>query len=290
MPPGTGSLLEATAAAPRAGATALGAALPGARRPGRAGRAADVHGRPRSRPARPWCARRRTEPGLGWVPYGSARPSSGRRRRPPADAGPTSARPTGRCAARCSTPPTSWPRLDVARWRPEVADELTTCAPASPVAAPPGVPARAADLARRALHLRRGRRPRARRRRRRGHGGRDRGPPRRAGAARARLPGTPSPRPVRRTVGRTRVTGQALASSPTMTTTCRDPADHAHRHGPARRHLRGLRRARARRRRGARHRADRAARPAGPRRPRDRAARREAARRRGREDRAPTSA
>lgn len=44
-------------------------------------------------------------------------------------------------------------RLDVARWRPEVADELQSLRGGVPLVAPPGVPPRAADLARRALHL-----------------------------------------------------------------------------------------------------------------------------------------
>ena len=44
-------------------------------------------------------------------------------------------------------------RLDVAHWRPEVADALHDLRAGQPVVAPPGVPARAADLARRALHL-----------------------------------------------------------------------------------------------------------------------------------------
>lgn len=44
-------------------------------------------------------------------------------------------------------------RLDVARWRPEVADLLHDLRAGAPVPAPPGVPARAHDLARRSLHL-----------------------------------------------------------------------------------------------------------------------------------------
>ena len=42
-------------------------------------------------------------------------------------------------------------RLDVARWRPEVADELLNLRHRSPVAAPAGVPTRCVDLAARAL-------------------------------------------------------------------------------------------------------------------------------------------
>jgi hypothetical protein len=41
--------------------------------------------------------------------------------------------------------------LDVARWRPEVADELIDLRHAAPLQAPPGVPARCVDLAGRAL-------------------------------------------------------------------------------------------------------------------------------------------
>lgn len=43
--------------------------------------------------------------------------------------------------------------LDVARWRPEVADELHDLRTAVPLAAPPGTPARCVELAGRALHL-----------------------------------------------------------------------------------------------------------------------------------------
>lgn len=43
--------------------------------------------------------------------------------------------------------------LDVARWRPEVADELMDLRSATPLEAPPGVPARCVDLAGRALRL-----------------------------------------------------------------------------------------------------------------------------------------
>jgi hypothetical protein len=42
-------------------------------------------------------------------------------------------------------------RLDIARWRPEVADQLMNLRHRSPVAAPAGVPARCVDLAARAL-------------------------------------------------------------------------------------------------------------------------------------------
>lgn len=42
--------------------------------------------------------------------------------------------------------------LDVARWRPEVADELIDLRHPHPVAAPPGIPGRCLDLAGRGLH------------------------------------------------------------------------------------------------------------------------------------------
>ena len=44
--------------------------------------------------------------------------------------------------------------LDVARWRPEVADRLVDLRERDPLTAPPGVPARCADLAARALRAR----------------------------------------------------------------------------------------------------------------------------------------
>lgn len=44
-------------------------------------------------------------------------------------------------------------RLDVARWRPEVADALHDLREGAPLAAPPGVPHRCVELARRAVHL-----------------------------------------------------------------------------------------------------------------------------------------
>ncbi|XBB68892.1 hypothetical protein ABFU82_06145 [Nocardioides sp. WV_118_6] len=43
--------------------------------------------------------------------------------------------------------------LDVARWRPEVADELHDLRTGVPLTAPPGTPSRCIDLAGRALHL-----------------------------------------------------------------------------------------------------------------------------------------
>lgn len=43
--------------------------------------------------------------------------------------------------------------LDVARWRPEIADELMDLRASEPLGPPPGVPQRCVDLAGRALHL-----------------------------------------------------------------------------------------------------------------------------------------
>jgi hypothetical protein len=43
--------------------------------------------------------------------------------------------------------------LDVARWRPELADDLTDLRTGVPLTAPPGTPARSVELAGRALHL-----------------------------------------------------------------------------------------------------------------------------------------
>ena len=89
---------------------------------------------------RAWCrcrARRRASPG---------------RRTPPSAAScPTSARPTGPCAPPCSRPPTRSPALDVARWRPEVADRLMNLRHRAPPRRPRGVPPRCVDLAARGL-------------------------------------------------------------------------------------------------------------------------------------------
>ena len=86
-----------------------------------------------------------------WCRPGSAPRSSGRRSRRSRARSPTSARPIASCAPRCSTPPTDWPTLDVAHWRPEVADELMNLRHPRPVAAPPGIPGRCLDLAGRGL-------------------------------------------------------------------------------------------------------------------------------------------
>lgn len=152
-PDGPRSLLEATAAARLAGATAFGAAFPAPGDPSGlagppaltmaatdAGEAVVALGVP-------------TEPGIGWVPEQVGRAvewtTYAASRRPPPDLGDAdrTLRSTLLAAA------DELARLDVADWRPEVADELHDLRAGAPVAAPPGVPPRAADLARRALHL-----------------------------------------------------------------------------------------------------------------------------------------
>jgi hypothetical protein len=71
------------------------------------------------------------------------------RRRPPPDVGEADRRLRGALLAAAD----DLARLDVARWRPEVADALHDLRAGAPLTAPPGVPERCADLARRALHL-----------------------------------------------------------------------------------------------------------------------------------------
>ncbi|KAA1429502.1 hypothetical protein F0U47_03650 [Nocardioides antri] len=152
-PEGPGSLLEATAGLRRAGATALGAAFPAPGDPHGlggppafstaatdAGEAVVALGVP-------------TEPGIGWVPVRVGRAiewsSYDARRRMPPDLGEAD-RTLRRALLEAAN---ELARLDVARWRPEVADALHDLRAGDPVTAPAGVPHRAADLARRALHL-----------------------------------------------------------------------------------------------------------------------------------------
>ncbi len=152
-PGGARSLLEVTAAVRRAGATAFGAAFPAPGDPcGVAGPA-------------PFTAAAtevgeavvalgvRTEPGPGWVPetvgHAVEWTSYGARRRMPPDLGEAD-RTLRRTLLDAAN---DLARLDVARWQPEVADALHDLRAGEPVEAPRGVPGRAADLARRALHL-----------------------------------------------------------------------------------------------------------------------------------------
>lgn len=90
---------------------------------------------------------------LGWVPRVVGRAvewdAFAVDRRPPPDVGDAD---RGLRAAVLATAD-ELARLDVARWRPEVADALHDLRAGEPVAAPPGVPARCLDLAARAVHL-----------------------------------------------------------------------------------------------------------------------------------------
>ncbi len=147
-------LLEALAAARSGGAEAVGAAFPGPGDPVGlggppaftadavdAGAAVLLLGPPGAWEPRGWVP---TEVGraVEWTSYDVAR-------RVPPDLG--DADRALRTAVRDAADALA--RLDVARWRPEVADHLHDLRTASPVTAPPGVPPRALDLAGRALHL-----------------------------------------------------------------------------------------------------------------------------------------
>lgn len=150
---GPQSLLEATAAVRRAGATALGAAFPAPGDPsGLAGPAIFSEAATDAGEA-VVALGVRTEPGVGWVPervgHAVEWTAYDARRRMPLDLGDAD-RTLRRVLLDAAN---ELARLDVARWRPEVADALHDLRAGEPVVAPPGVPARAADLARRALHL-----------------------------------------------------------------------------------------------------------------------------------------
>jgi hypothetical protein len=147
------SLLEATASVRQAGATALGAAFPAPGDPcGLAGPAALSVAATDAGEA-VLALGVRTEPGIGWVPerVGQAVEwtTYDARRRTPLDLGDAD-RTLRRTLLDAAN---ELARLDVARWRPEVADALHDLRAGDPVVTPPGVPVRAADLARRALHL-----------------------------------------------------------------------------------------------------------------------------------------
>lgn len=150
---GPQSLLEATATVRRAGATALGAAFPAPGDPiGLAGPAPFSEAATDAGEA-VVALGVRTEPGVGWVPervgHAVEWTAYDARRRMPLDLGDAD-RTLRRVLLDAAN---ELARLDVARWRPEVADALHDLRAGEPVVAPPGVPERAADLARRALHL-----------------------------------------------------------------------------------------------------------------------------------------
>jgi hypothetical protein len=152
-PDGPLSLLEATAAVRRTGATAFGAAFPAPGDPSGVSGPAPFSMAATDAGEAVVALGVVTEPGTGWVPeqVGSAvewTQYAARRRMPP-DLGEAD-RALRRTLLEAAD---DLARLDVARWRPEVADELHDLRSGRPVVAPPGVPARAVDLARRALHL-----------------------------------------------------------------------------------------------------------------------------------------
>lgn len=152
-PAGPRSLLEATAAARQADATGFGAAFPAPGDPSGLAGPPDFTMAATDAGEALVALGVRTEPGIGWVPaqVGHAvewTPYGAGRRMPPdlGDADRTLRRALLETANELA-------RLDVARWRPEVADALHDLRDGAPVVAPPGVPPRAVDLARRALHL-----------------------------------------------------------------------------------------------------------------------------------------
>ncbi|PWN03857.1 hypothetical protein DJ010_07275 [Nocardioides silvaticus] len=152
-PSGPMTLLEATAALRRDGATALGAAFPAPGDPtGLAGPSAFSMAATDAGEA-VVAIGVRTEPGTGWVPQRVGRAvewtTYDARRRMPPDLGEAD-RTLRRTLLESAN---ELARLDVARWRPEVADALHDLRAGDTVRAPAGVPARAVDLARRALHL-----------------------------------------------------------------------------------------------------------------------------------------
>ena len=150
---GTRSLLEATAALRQAGATALGAAFPAPGDP------SGLAGPPVFSVAATEAGEAvialgvRTEPGIGWVPLRVGQAvewtSYDAHRRMPPDLGEADRALRLTLLDAANDLPGSTSRTGGPRWP----THSTTCATGDPVAAPPGVPSRAADLARRALHL-----------------------------------------------------------------------------------------------------------------------------------------
>ena len=146
---GSGPLVPALAAARNAGADAVAAAFPGPGDPvGVRGPAAFTGAAVEAGEAVLLLGA-----GLGWVPALVGRAVEWTpydvARRPPPDLGDADRDLRGAVRAAAD----QLARLDVARWRPEVADLLHDLRAGDPLPAPPGVPARAHDLARRALHL-----------------------------------------------------------------------------------------------------------------------------------------
>ena len=235
--------------------------------------------RPPSRPARRWSptsasawSRSPSAPATTWVAVRRPAPPAARRRRGRSGPAPRAA---GGGLAR-------WPTLDVARWRPEVADLLMNLRHRDPLAAPPGVPQRCVDLAERAtqalaiveaalvddgaaISAHEARRP---------PGGAGRARPRRAARPGRRVLAGGVATGLSRSPCRGRGTVASSRDDTDPWRPARDPPDHAHRQGPARRDLRGLQRPSRRPDvRGPRRRADRAAAPPGARRAGHRAAR-----------------
>ena len=104
--------------------------------------------RPPSRPARPWSARTQRP---GWCRCGSGRRTNGSRWRPDRRQLPDVGEADRGLRAALLESAELLARLDVARWRPEVADELLNLRRVSALEAPPGVPPRCVDLAARGL-------------------------------------------------------------------------------------------------------------------------------------------
>ncbi|KAA1415820.1 hypothetical protein F0U44_19445 [Nocardioides humilatus] len=152
-PTGSRSLLEVTVDLRRACATALGAAFPAPGDPCGLAGPPDFSMAATDAGEAVVALGVLAEPGIGWVPVqvGQAvewSSYSASRRRPP-DLGEADRSLRGTLLAAAN----GLARLDVAAWRPEVADALHDLRDGEPLVAPPGVPDRAADVARRALHL-----------------------------------------------------------------------------------------------------------------------------------------
>lgn len=152
-PSGPQSVLDVMAEVRRAGATALGAAFPAPGDPCGLAGPADFSMAATDAGEAVLALGVRSEPGTGWVPVHVGRavewtPYAARRRMPP-DLGEAD-RSLRRVLLDAAN---DLARLDVASWRPEVADALHDLRAGEPLALPAGVPDRAADLARRALHL-----------------------------------------------------------------------------------------------------------------------------------------